>query len=384
MIVQFWAVSLFFHLALGLCTLWLAAVWVRERPWKRSARGWWVALLDTAVRFGIVLCAGALIAGVMAPPHPSAPFVVMRFLCQGLFGEGFALAVFVAWLHLRQGARSRGAVVGLVALLLLLVYVEAYHLGPHDLQVQRYALDRSGGRAGSRVLRILHLSDFQTHQIGDYEKRVIRLAREQAADLIVFTGDYIQERLAPTGPRAVRDFAALLRREGLRAPLGFFAVSGDVDPEGWEQSFTGTGATILDNRSTTIPLPGGRRLALIGLDVTTSLGREADRVTELVEAAKPEDLCLVMGHHPDFVTTLAGPRRIDLALAGHTHGGQVVVPGFGPPLTLSRLPRRYAGGLNDYQGIPLLVCRGSGMERGLAPQIRFFCPPEICVIEVRY
>ena len=60
------------------------------------------------------------------------------------------------------------------------------------------------------------------------------------------------------------------------------------------------------------------------------------------------------------------------------------IPGFGPLMTLSRLPRKYAGGLNDYRGFPLHVSRGIGMERGLAPQVRFFCPPEICVLEVTY
>jgi hypothetical protein len=75
---------------------------------------------------------------------------------------------------------------------------------------------------------------------------------------------------------------------------------------------------------------------------------------------------------------------VDLARAGHTHGGQVALPFFGPPITLSRLPRRYAGGLNDYQGIPLHVSRGVGMERGTAPQIRFLVPPEVCVVDVRY
>jgi predicted MPP superfamily phosphohydrolase len=70
-------------------------------------------------------------------------------------------------------------------------------------------------------------------------------------------------------------------------------------------------------------------------------------------------------------------------LAGHTHGGQVVVPFFGPPVTAIRLPRRYAGGLNDYEGTPLHVSRGVGMERGFAPQLRFLCPPEICVIDLK-
>jgi predicted MPP superfamily phosphohydrolase len=69
-------------------------------------------------------------------------------------------------------------------------------------------------------------------------------------------------------------------------------------------------------------------------------------------------------------------------LAGHTHGGQVVLPLFGPPRTASRLPRLYAGGLHDFAGTPLHVSRGVGMERGFAPPLRFLCPPEICVLDV--
>jgi uncharacterized protein len=77
------------------------------------------------------------------------------------------------------------------------------------------------------------------------------------------------------------------------------------------------------------------------------------------------------------------PPEIDLVLAGHTHGGQVVLPLLGPPHTAIRLPRRYAGGLNDYGGIALHVSRGIGMERGFAPPVRFLCPPEVCVVDVR-
>ena len=64
---------------------------------------------------------------------------------------------------------------------------------------------------------------------------------------------------------------------------------------------------------------------------------------------------------------LSESTRVDLALAGHTHGGQVALPFFGPPYTSSPLPRKYAGGLHDYQGTLLHVSRGVGMERGPAP-----------------
>jgi predicted MPP superfamily phosphohydrolase len=61
-----------------------------------------------------------------------------------------------------------------------------------------------------------------------------------------------------------------------------------------------------------------------------------------------------------------------------------VLPFFGPIVTASRLPRRYAGDLNDYRGTPLHVSRGVGMERGFSPPVRFLCPPEICLLDVRF
>ena len=100
-----------------------------------------------------------------------------------------------------------------VAVVLLLVYVEAYHRCPHNIQVRRHTVNLYIGALGRARCTYLHLSDFQTDWIGPHERRAIRLAKEQRADLIVWTGDYIQERLAPTYDRAAADFGALLRRE---------------------------------------------------------------------------------------------------------------------------------------------------------------------------
>jgi predicted MPP superfamily phosphohydrolase len=76
------------------------------------------------------------------------------------------------------------------------------------------------------------------------------------------------------------------------------------------------------------------------------------------------------------------PWKVDLALVGHTHGGQFVLLFFRPLAAASRLPP-YAADLNDFRGIPLHVSRGVGMEPGFAPPVRFFCPPEICQLDVR-
>jgi uncharacterized protein len=123
---------------------------------------------------------------------------------------------------------------------------------------------------------------------------------------------------------------------------------------------------------------------LVGLTPGMSRGHDRAAFDELLRQAPVADVRILLGHNPNFVASLgqsAGPAT--LALAGHTHGGQVVLPFVGPLYTKTRLPRRYASGVHDLQGVTLHVSAGVGMERGAAPQIRFLCPPEICILELR-
>jgi predicted MPP superfamily phosphohydrolase len=90
---------------------------------------------------------------------------------------------------------------------------------------------------------------------------------------------------------------------------------------------------------------------------------------------------LVVSHVPDLSRQLDG-LGVDLHLAGHTHGGQLVIPGFGPPIILSDLPRKYAKGLHELGDHWINVTPGIGMEGNHAPRMRFFCPPEIHLLEL--
>ena len=75
--------------------------------------------------------------------------------------------------------------------------------------------------------------------------------------------------------------------------------------------------------------------------------------------------------------------RVDLTVAGHTHGGQIALPFLGPPVTLSDLPRSVgAGGLHEVDGNPIYVSTGIGLERGSAPQVRFLTQPSFGIIDI--
>ena len=80
---------------------------------------------------------------------------------------------------------------------------------------------------------------------------------------------------------------------------------------------------------------------------------------------------------------LASGAAVLVPLAGVVGEGDAR-PGLGPPLTLTRVPRKVAaGGLNEFDGRRVYVSRGVGVERGQAPRIRLFCRPEVSVITVR-
>lgn len=129
--------------------------------------------------------------------------------------------------------------------------------------------------------------------------------------------------------------------------------------------------------------PAQRRdLKITGLSRGRGRERDPALLARLLGRGPRGDHRIVISHSPDFVDAL--PEKVDLVLAGHTHGGQFVLPFFGPLVTASRLPRRYAADLHDFRGTPLHVSRGVGMERGFAPPVRFLCPPEICVLDVSF
>jgi predicted MPP superfamily phosphohydrolase len=84
---------------------------------------------------------------------------------------------------------------------------------------------------------------------------------------------------------------------------------------------------------------------------------------------------ILLVHEPDFADIAATAGRIDLQLSGHTHGGQVRIPGYGA-LHLPRLGKKYQAGLYQVNTMLHYTNRGLGM---MEPQVRFNCRPEITV-----
>jgi len=381
---RFWLAIFLFHAGVLVAVRVLVERWREGAACRRAVRGWAANLLRDAVGLAMVVYLVALLATLTAnlwwPGRIRVGPISLRLLGQALFIEGPLLALLLAWRHRSTGQNTRAAWLAGVALLLSAIHIDAYYIEPEMLVVRRYSVPPKQGSHGGRRIRILHVTDIQTPRIGVREENALRLGLSFRPDLIVLTGDYVQDALGePTELQAASDLRALMARLRFTAPLGVFATEGDVGPA-CEVVFGGAPVRCLKDQSARVELPGGGTLSITGL--TRGRGRERDPkvLGRLLDAAPEADYRIVISHAPDFIEAL--PVNVDLVLAGHTHGGQVVIPFFGPPRTAIRLPRRYAGGLNDYRGTPIHVSRGVGMERGFDIPIRFLCPPEIGVLDL--
>ena len=91
---------------------------------------------------------------------------------------------------------------------------------------------------------------------------------------------------------------------------------------------------------------------------------------------------MILPHHsPDYIEE-ASRAGFDPYFAGHTHGGQVRIPGYGAILVLSKYGKRYEAGLYSRDRTWMYVNRGLGLESGWSPRVRLFCRPEVTVLEV--
>jgi predicted MPP superfamily phosphohydrolase len=382
---RFWLAVVLFHAAVVLVFGKAAAGWRNPARCNLPIRSWLASLGRSVLSLALLSYGLALLATVTANLDDLASLRVGgisgQLMGQALFWEGALLTIGMAVAHRMAGRSDRAVSLGVAALALFAMYVDAYQLEPRMLRVRRHRVDRAGGARAVTAIRILHVTDIQTPVIGDREERALRTGLEYHPDLIVLTGDYVQDELGrPTEQQAMQDLRALMTRIHFDAPLGVFATEGDVGPS-CRNVFAGTSVRCLVDESALVALPGGDSLAITGLSRNRGRERDPGWLARLMEQGPPGDHRIFISHAPDFVDAM--PEPVDLVLAGHTHGGQVVIPFFGPPRTASRLPRLYAGGLHAYRGIPLHVSRGVGMERGFAPPVRFLCPPEICVLDLR-
>ena len=221
--------------------------------------------------------------------------------------------------------------------------------------------------------RMLHLSDLHFGEDAVFINDLCALVKDTAPDLCVLTGDYYFTAL--TARRCVyRGMQQLLST--LTPPHGFVAVLGNNDRCEAAEMFREAGITMLVNAGTEIRVKGGR-IGLAGVDDPhrfrcASLGAAT---RDIPEGA----FTILLAHSPEIIPE-AAERGIDLYLCGHTHAGQICFPWIGPVFFNSRASRKFGAGAWRYKGLQGYTSAGIGTS---ALPVRFNCPPEATIIELR-
>jgi len=255
--------------------------------------------------------------------------------------------------------------IGIVALILV-ISVDAFLIEPQSLEVSRITLSSD---KITEPLTVALLADIQTDSPGSYEERVLELVKAEDPDLILLAGDYLQIMDPDLYQESAINMNRLIIEADLSPPLGFVAVRGNVEKNGWVDIFQGLEVTVVGETQMFDLGP----LVITGVDLL-------DSENSTLDIPGSEKYHIILGHSPNYSL---GDIEGDLLLAGHTHGGQVQLPGIGPIMTLSVVPRSWASGLTEiHPGQFLLVSRGIGLERGYAPRMRFLCHPELIIIDL--
>ena len=356
-------------------------------PWKRSGANGQVP----SITLGRVLMTTAVTGTLFVAKLP-----VLQLLGVGLFGvihlaylDTFILLPLAGVGVLLAGRRRQsdsplrratGTVRALAWTCIALAPVGVYstYIEPFRLQLETARVPVPVERDGCGTLRIGVLADIQTAHVTDYERSAVRWMMGLAPDVILLPGDLFQGT-----PEAFERELPALREliSGLSAPGGVYFVPGNVDRrEAIKYVLRGTQDKLLVNEVIQVTV-GDRRLTLGGLELAVNSSEARRTIRQLETAPGHGDIRILMAHRPDAALLLEPDSRIDLVVAGHTHGGQIRLPFFGPPFTASRVPRPVAaGGHHDLGGRRVYVSRGVGYERGQAPRIRFLVPPEISLL----
>jgi predicted MPP superfamily phosphohydrolase len=271
----------------------------------------------------------------------------------------------------RRRVTRRRVVAGLAALGLGGGWGGAYTFTP---RLTRRTLWMPRLPAGWDGVRVLHVTDLHHGPMvsGAYLGKALERARALPHDIAFFTGDFISFNISYMD--GVRD---LLR--DWRAPLGAWATLGNHDhyngPMAVTRALESIGVSVLSNNATRLKR-NGDPLWLIGVDDPAT---SHARLPEAMRKVRDDAPRILLAHSPDIV--LAFPERtIDLTLAGHTHGGQVCLPGGRPLICPTTLGADYAQGTFLWRKGALYVNRGLGVVNF---PLRTFCPPEIALLTLR-
>lgn len=269
------------------------------------------------------------------------------------------------------------AALGICIFILAALLIYAYFIEPQELKIHEETIVVPHWSRELNGFRIAAISDIHGGSNYSNEERLRYLTEkvnEQNPDIIVLLGDFVSQTAGFHSPLKMPVETVAENIKGMKAKYGVYAVIGNHD---WwyddakvRAALENIGIKVLENQTESFSA-GGQTVTILGIE--DFWRHKSVPVKDLMPKIQPQQNIIAITHNPDSFDQT--PESIALVLAGHTHGGQVLIPFYGAPILVAQ--RKYLAGHVVENGRNLFVTTGFGMT---GPQLRFGVPPEIAVI----
>jgi uncharacterized protein len=239
------------------------------------------------------------------------------------------------------------------------------------IQVRHNVIELAGAPTLFDGFTMLHITDLHADMNPGPIQRLIEILPDVAYDICVMTGDFRGQTFGPF--EAALEGLASVRKQ-LQVPV--YAVLGNHDTIRMVPEIEAMGIRMLLNESVTI-VRGDQRIHLAGIDDAHYY--RADNIQKVASSIPRDQISILLSHTPE-VYRQAAHEGFQVMLSGHTHGGQICLPGSIPITLDSVLPRRMGAGPWKYDDLTGYTSVGVGSS--IAP-VRFNCLPEITLHHLR-
>lgn len=247
-------------------------------------------------------------------------------------------------------------------------------------------------RVGRRVVRVLHISDLHLRYPESHKIEFLQRITDSEFDLVVLTGDVFEDfsgieyagkilarkpkigSFAVLGNHDYYDYSMFNKTVG-RVIRSFREPMQKRDVSRMISALQNAGFEVLRNESRALP---DHKMHIVGIDYP---GIKKDALLSLVQDVPEDALVLGLFHLPRNLNFMSSA-GIDIAFGGHTHGGQIRLPGLGAVITDSELPRHEASGLIRRGNTAFHISRGLGADP--RTNFRFMCRPAATVVEIHH
>ncbi len=242
-----------------------------------------------------------------------------------------------------------------------------------DMRVEQQTFHIDSLPAAFDGFKILLLSDLHLDGLEGLTDQIIQRVQGEDVDVCLVGGDVRMKTYGRIAP-SLRHLRRLMAE--IKSKQGFFGVLGNHDCIEMTPDFEEAGITMLINDCWPVK-KGSERIWLVGVDDPHYY--RTHNVSSAFQGIPKGESVIFLAHSPEAYDE-AAEHGACLYLCGHTHGGQICLPGSGPLITNSRAPRFTASGKWSHRSMHGYTTRGVGPS---GVPLRFNCPGEISLITLR-